>query len=168
MLRNLSNYNPDRVVIFASMLISLLRYERYKNENTWHNTTEQNKNYISNHILSLRSRLSACTAKVGMKCETKSQEQRWRALMKHTPLYSAYPVNQRAYTAYTPPLNHTLFLLTHHDSWVPYTRPCLRCSYTRTHEESRIKSKNEKWRSRMKTETKSEEEEWSTLPIPST
>ena len=44
------------------IIISLLRYKRYKNEKTWHNSTnEQNKNYISNHILSLRSSLSACT-----------------------------------------------------------------------------------------------------------
>ena len=45
------------------IIISLLRYDRYKNENTWHNTTEQNKNYISDHILSLRSSLSSCMAK---------------------------------------------------------------------------------------------------------
>ena len=45
------------------MITSLLRYKIYKNERTWHNTTGQNKNYISNHILSLRSILSACTEK---------------------------------------------------------------------------------------------------------
>ena len=32
-----------------------------KNENSWHNTTEQNKKYISNHILSLKNSMSDCT-----------------------------------------------------------------------------------------------------------
>ena len=48
--------------VLSLIIISLLRHERYENENTWHNAAEQNKNYISNHMLSLRSSLSACTA----------------------------------------------------------------------------------------------------------
>ena len=45
-------------------------------------TTEQNKNFISNHILSLRSSLSACTAKCRGIIHTKDVERNVEALYK--------------------------------------------------------------------------------------